>query len=94
MVLVQDGAEAAAAYSRCVGGVLRTFGAATWEGRAALKDVETGSIWTAPGEAVPGPAKGARWEPVRSIVTDGYGWSAYFPQTTIRGPRSGSSGER
>ncbi len=88
VVLVQDGSEAAAAYSRCVGDELRTFEAAKWEGRAALRDVETKSIWTAQGEAVRGSSKGQRLTPVRALVTDWYGWWAYFPKTTVRGPES------
>jgi hypothetical protein len=85
VVLIQDGTEAAAAYTRCVAGSPLTFEAAEWRGRAALKDRESGTTWASTGEAVDGAMKGQRLTPVRSIVTDWYGWAAYFQSTTVFG---------
>jgi len=82
-VLVQDGGEAAAAYGRCVDGVTLSFESAAHEGRIAMTDRETGSVWLSTGLAVAGPHKGAQLTPLRSIVTDWYGWAAYFARTTI-----------
>lgn len=86
VVLIQDGTEAAAAYSRCVGGKSLTFEGAHWAGLAALRDRETGTTWRSNGEAVEGPLEGQRLQPARSIVTDWYGWAAYFQNTTVYAP--------
>jgi hypothetical protein len=85
VVLVQDGTEAAAAYARCVDGSPLSFEPAEWQGRAALLDRESGTTWSSTGEAVEGPNKGRRLQPVRSIVTDWYGWAAHFRNTTVYG---------
>jgi len=85
VVLIQDGTEAAAAYTRCVAGNPLTFEAAEWQGRAALRDRESGTTWSSTGEAVDGAMKGERLQSVRSIVTDWYGWAAYFENTTVYG---------
>jgi hypothetical protein len=86
VVLIQDGTEAAAAYARCVDGRALTFEPAQWQGRAALRDRETGTTWISAGEAVDGPGTGSRLEPVRSMITDWYGWAAYFENTSVYGP--------
>lgn len=85
VVLLQDGTEAAAAYSRCLDGKTMTMAGAEWEGRRALRS-EDGTLWTSEGAATEGPGKGLRLTPIRSMVTDWYGWSAYFPKTTIHEP--------
>jgi hypothetical protein len=82
VVLIQDGGEAAAAYSACFNGESLVFEPAGHEGRLALKD-QRGRTWLSTGEGVGKRAKGKRLTGVRSIVTDWYGWSAYFPKTTI-----------
>jgi hypothetical protein len=85
VVLLQDGSEAAAAYSRCVEGRELSFEPADWDGAAALRDRETGTTWLATGRAVDGPMKGSQLLALRSMVTDWYGWGAYFTNTTIYG---------
>jgi hypothetical protein len=85
VVLIQDGTEAAAAYARCADGRELSFVTADWKGAAALQDRETGSTWRSTGEAVAGPLKGSRLRPVRSMVTDWYGWEGYFQDTTVYG---------
>jgi len=83
VISIFDKGEAAAAWSRCVDGEPLTFAAATWEDRVALVDQQTRSTWVA-GEAVDGPMKGRTLTVVRSIITDWYGWVAYFPDSTTR----------
>jgi len=85
VVLIQDGSASAAVYSRCVAGQTLRFGPAEIEGFAALKDEQTGTIWGADGSAVSGPLEGKSLTPVRSIITDWYGWGAYFPDSEVHG---------
>jgi hypothetical protein len=92
VVLIQDGTEAAAAYARCVDGKALTFEPTDWQGRAALRDTETGTTWASNGEAVSGSMKGSNLQPVRSMVTDWYGWAAYFQNTTVYGDGEGRAG--
>ncbi len=84
VVLIQDGGEAAAAYSSCLDGEELIFEPAGHEGRLALKD-QKGRLWLSTGEGVSKKNQGKRLTVVRSLVTDWYGWSAYFPKTTIFG---------
>lgn len=86
VVMLQDGPATAAAYSRCVAGQTLSFSSVEHGGDRALRDHE-GTVWTARGSAVAGPRKGEQLTPVRSIVTDWYGWGAYFPKTTVHGAK-------
>jgi len=83
VVLVQDGTEAAAAYSRCIDGRELTFDKAEWQGLAALRDRETRTVWRSDGSAASGELEGRSLVSIRSIVTDWYGWAAYFQNTDI-----------
>lgn len=88
VVAIFDQGEAASAWSRCSDGRELTFEPHDWESRVAMKDAETGSVWVA-GEAVAGPLAGTRLTPVRSLISDWYGWAAYFPKTSIHGADGG-----
>lgn len=83
VVMVQDGTSTAAAWSRCVDGKTLDFESVQHAGFAALRDVQTSSTWDASGLAVKGPHKGARLTSVRSIITDWYGWAAYFQDSEV-----------
>jgi hypothetical protein len=82
VVLVQDGSATAAAYARCVDGATRSFEPAEHRGQAALRD-DQGTVWDATGTGVAGPGKGKKLTSVRSIVTDWYGWVAYFQRSDV-----------
>jgi hypothetical protein len=46
---------------------------------------QTGAEWDMQGRALTGPHAGARLTFATSFVSEWYGWSAYFPETTIYG---------
>lgn len=46
-------------------------------------DSQTHSQWTVEGRAVTGPLSGKQLTPFPSLQSEWYGWSAYFPQTTV-----------
>ncbi|MBV9852036.1 MAG: DUF3179 domain-containing protein [Armatimonadetes bacterium] len=53
-------------------------------GKSGLFDDRgTGSRWTVEGECVAGPLRGKHLTRVFSLQAEWYGWSAYFPQTTL-----------
>ncbi len=83
IVMLQDGTATAAVYSRCAGGQTLEFSLVQYNSEAALTDRQTGSVWTAGGLAVSGPLKGTRLTPLRSIITDWYGWAAYFEDSGV-----------
>ena len=83
VVMLQDGSASAAAYSRCVDGKPLHFVSTEHAGQAALRDQQTGSVWTAQGKAVSGDFTGKQLDSVRSMVTDWYGWAAYFQNTEV-----------
>ena len=85
VVMVQDGSSTAAAYSRCVDGKPLELRPHTWEGEAALIDA-AGTVFTAAGKAVSGPATGAQLTSVRALITDWYGWVAFNPATSVYQP--------
>lgn len=86
VVMLQDGSASAAVYGRCVDGRTLDFERAEHAGRAALRDTQTKTVWSATGEAVSGPLKGERLSPARAMITDWYGWGAYFPKSTVWSP--------
>ncbi len=49
-----------------------------------LIDDETGSVWNTKGEAVSGPQRGKKLEPVLLTRTYWFAWSAMYPQTSIQ----------
>lgn len=51
----------------------------------AFTDAETGSTWAVTGEAVAGPLKGTRLDPVRHHDTFAFAWFAFRPETTVYG---------
>jgi len=83
VVWMRESSASAAAYSRCVKGRVLSFRPTEHAGRDALEDVQTHSVWTATGAAVSGPMAGEQLTSVRALVTDWYGWAAYFGDTTV-----------
>ena len=54
---------------------------------ALFQDRQTGSQWTVEGRAVAGSLAGKQLTRVFSLQSEWYGWSAYFPKTTIYSAR-------
>lgn len=52
---------------------------------ARFTDKATSSVWTLEGVCVSGPLVGKHLTRVFSLQSEWYGWSAYFPQTTVYG---------
>lgn len=52
-------------------------------GRDGFRDVESGSRWNVLGEAVAGPLRGRRLEPVTHLDTFWFAWVAFQPGTTL-----------
>jgi hypothetical protein len=76
----------ASAFSRLVDGKVLTFeGKADANGKLAFFDKETGSRWNIVGKAEEGPLAGKSLTVVENHLSQWYGWSAYFPETTIYG---------
>ncbi|MGA9749977.1 MAG: DUF3179 domain-containing protein [Nocardioides sp.] len=58
----------------------------TWRrSGAGFVDTQTGSRWNIAGEAVSGPLRGARLEPVRHLDTFWFAWVAFQPDTRLIG---------
>jgi hypothetical protein len=56
-------------------------------GNMLMRDLQTGSIWQqATGEAVAGPLRGARLEPLLAEQTTWAGWRADYPATALAVP--------
>ncbi|MEX2625899.1 MAG: DUF3179 domain-containing (seleno)protein, partial [Ilumatobacteraceae bacterium] len=53
------------------------------EGDDAFVDDETGSTWNLLGEAVDGPAEGARLEAIPHVDTFWFAWAAFRPDTVV-----------
>lgn len=53
------------------------------DGRGGFVDEQTRSTWNALGEAVAGPARGARLTPVEHVDTFWFAWVAYRPETRL-----------
>lgn len=84
-VLVRAAGELeAAGFDRRVGARLLTFRGASSEG-AVMEDAETGSAWSADGEAVRGPLQGERLARLDGYVVEWHVWAAYNPDTGIFG---------
>ena len=48
-----------------------------------FQDTDTNSRWTVEGLCVSGPSQGKQLTRLFSLQAEWYGWSAYFPQTTV-----------
>lgn len=48
-----------------------------------FQDTQTSSSWTIEGQCVGGPLLGKQLTHLFSLQAEWYGWSAYFPQTTV-----------
>lgn len=76
--------QAAAALSPVLAGRELTLVAHTSvRGDRTFYDRETGSRWTVEGRAVAGPLAGRTLRRLDCTMSEWYGWSAYYPQTTI-----------
>ncbi len=56
-----------------------TFG---WNG-ASFTDQQAGSTWSILGQALDGPLKGRKLEPVEYVDTFWFAWSAFQPETSV-----------
>ena len=74
--------KAAAAYDRRLEGAVLDFTRAA-DRPGLFQDKGTGSQWTVEGLCMSGSLKGKKLMRVFSLQSEWYGWSAYFPQTTI-----------
>jgi len=74
--------RAAAAYDRRLDGAMLDFVPAP-DQPSLFQDRATGSQWTVEGLCVSGPLKGKQLTRLLSLQAEWYGWSAYFPATTI-----------
>lgn len=54
-------------------------------GKVEFRDKETWSRWNIEGKCDEGPFKGRTLERIENHLSQWYGWSAYFPDTTIVG---------
>ena len=76
--------QAGAAFDRRLEGKLLDFTRLP-DTPTLFADQQTHSHWTIEGRAVSGPLVGKSLTRVFSLQSEWYGWSAYFPQTTIYG---------
>ena len=74
--------KAAAAYDRRLDGATLDFSPAPNQ-PGLFQDQATGSQWTVEGLCVSGSLKGRHLTRLFSLQAEWYGWSAYFPATTI-----------
>jgi thiol-disulfide isomerase/thioredoxin len=82
VVVVARGPFEVAAYERTVDGrELRFEPASRPEG--PMSDRETGSVWSADGEAVAGPLRGSRLRRLDGYLVEWHVWSAYNPGTDL-----------
>jgi thiol-disulfide isomerase/thioredoxin len=82
VVIVASGAYEMAAYDRAVEGrVLRFDPSSRPEG--PLSDRETGSVWSAAGEAVAGSLRGARLRRLDGYLVEWHVWAAYHPGSEL-----------
>ena len=72
-------AEHAIAFLREMEGEELTFEAAA----GAIRDRETGSLWSREGRCLEGPLEGRSLAFVPSITVEWYAWSAYYPQSRL-----------
>lgn len=86
VLVAWDGVGVAAiAYDPTVDGRLLTFEAHDdVDSGAALRDLETGTVWSAlTGEALTGELEGARLEVLPGFAVFWFAWSDYFPDTDV-----------
>ena len=83
VVMLQDGGEAAAVYSRCLDGMELEFLPTMVDGHPALLEKSSRAVWLSNGTHHAGEFAGKQLNPVRSLVTDWYGWAASFPNTSV-----------
>ena len=81
--------KASAAFDRRLDGKALDFVHAAAPGQ--FQDRGTGSFWTVEGRCVSGALKGRQLTRLFSLQAEWYGWSAYFPQTTIYAPPAAAS---
>lgn len=84
VVLFDRSSRTAAAFTRVLDGRALTFTSAKSSNLAAV-DEGTKSAWRIDGQAVAGPLRGKRLEPVKFHRGAWYSWAAYFPDTSIYG---------
>lgn len=77
--------QTACAFSRVLEGKTLTFEGRKSDGRVTFHDRETGSRWNIEGKAEEGPLAGKSLERLENHLSQWYGWSAYFPDTSIYG---------
>lgn len=77
--------QTACAVSRLLDGKTLTFEVRRIDGKSAFHDKETGSRWSIEGKAEEGPLAGKSLARLDNHLSQWYGWSAFFPDTTIYG---------
>jgi len=78
--------EAACAVLPEIDGKTLTFEAQKGDDKSVkIVDKETGSQWSVEGVAVAGPMAGKKLTRLDCHLSQWYGWSAYFPETSIYG---------
>lgn len=86
VVFVEPSTRTAVAASRKLEGRTLTFEAKPGAGgEPQFFDKETGSRWNIEGRAEAGPLAGKQLTSLAGNLSQWYGWSAYFPQTSIYG---------
>ena len=86
VVLLEPDTLTASALSRTLDGKTLTFEARPAEGdRVAFYDKETGTRWNIEGLGEAGPLAGKTLRPLDNHLSQWYGWSAFFPDTTLFG---------
>jgi thiol-disulfide isomerase/thioredoxin len=84
VVVVARGPLDVTAFDSTVKGRDLTFRASTGL-QAVMQDDETGSDWSGDGEALGGPLRGERLEPVDGYLVEWHVWSAYNPGAELFG---------
>lgn len=93
-VLFEKRTETAVAVSRILDGRTLTFETRKLgKGQVAIYDQETGTRWNIEGMAEAGPLAGRTLTRLDGHLSEWYGWSAYFPQTTIFHPEAAAQRE-
>ena len=82
VAIIVDEAETGSVFSREVGDQTVTL---AWDG-SVLKDEETGSTWSAAGEAIEGPLKGRQLELLAARFSYWFAFVAAFPEATAYQP--------
>ena len=82
VALYAPNTKTATAFDRRLDGMTLDFTRATGKPGQFL-DRGTGSQWSIEGQCVAGPLSGKQLTRVFSLQSEWYGWSAYFPNTTL-----------